>query len=280
MEFDWGSELRDPAVLVGFSGWNDAGNAASDTLRHILDTYPNDDFGVIDDERYYDFQATRPNIFQSPDGPYLQWPHTSVKLVHHPDRDFLIVVGPEPSLLWRSFTSELVGRIASVTPSVVVMLGGMLSDTPHTRPLPVSAYTSDPGLRAHLSAEAPSYEGPTGIVGVVNQALASRNLPTVSLWVNVPHYVSNPPNPKAQLALFRQLELALGVTFDVDAVEVEAQKWAEAVDELSADDPDVAEYIEQLEEAKDASDAEEATGDQIAKEFERYLRGRGDGAAS
>lgn len=276
MQFDRAHTLRDPAVVVAFSGWNDAANAASDSALYLLEKYPNEEFGRIDDERYYDFMATRPNLRRSPDGPWIQWPHTTLQLVRHPARDILVVVGPEPSLLWRTFTSELVSQIKSVNPSIVVLLGAMLSDTPHSRPLPVTMYSLDQGLRDRLGLEDSNYEGPTGIVGVANQMLIAQNLPTASMWVSIPHYVATPPNPKAQHALLTQLEQALGVVIDFGDLGENAEKWSVAVDELSAEDPDVAEYIGQLEEAKDASDVEGATGDTIAAEFERYLRGRGD----
>lgn len=272
-------DLRDPAVVIAFSGWNDAGNAASDSAVYLLDKYPNEEFGRIDDERYYDFQATRPNIRHSPDGPYLQWPHTTVQLVRHPDRDLLVVVGPEPSLLWRSFINELTEMIRAISPRMVVLLGAMLSDTPHSRPLPVAMYSHDPGMRDLLAVEGSTYDGPTGMVGVAAQMLNAENIPTVSLWVSVPHYVATPPNPKAQHAVLTHLEQALRISVDLDELPAEADKWTSAVDELSQEDPDVAEYIEQLEEAKDASDVEGATGDAIAAEFERYLRGRPDPGA-
>lgn len=273
-------DLRDPAVVIAFSGWNDAGNAASDSAVYLLEKYPNEEFGRIDDERYYDFQATRPNIRHSPDGPYLQWPHTTLQLVQHPDRDILVVVGPEPSLLWRSFIRELTEKIKAIGPRMVVLLGAMLSDTPHSRPLPVAMYSHDPGMRDLLAVEGSTYDGPTGMVGVAAQMLNAENIPTVSLWVSVPHYVATPPNPKAQHAVLTQLQQALRISMDLDDLPAEADKWTSAVDELSQEDPDVAEYIEQLEEAKDASDVEGATGDAIAAEFERYLRGRPDPGAS
>lgn len=274
MQYERLGDLRDPAVVIAFSGWNDAGNAASDSALYFLDKYPNEEFGRIDDERYYDFQATRPNVRQSPDGPWLQWPHTTLQLVRHPDRDLLVVVGPEPSLLWRTYVKELVDKLKLVEPGVVVLLGAMLSDTPHSRPLPVNMYSYDAGLRDRLALGTSEYEGPTGIVGVVNQFLMVENIPTVSMWVSVPHYVATPPNPKAQAAVLTQLSDALQISVELDDLPVEADKWTAAVDELSQEDPDVAEYIEQLEEAKDASDVEDATGDAIAAEFERYLRGR------
>lgn len=190
--------------------------------------------------------------------------------------DLILGIGPEPSLLWRSYCADFVRSLESVRPSVVVLLGAMLSDTPHSRPLPVSAYSLDKALQERLLLTPSTYEGPTGILGVLNQAILTAGIPVASIWVQVPHYVATPPNPKAQLALLTQLEQLLGLTVDKHDLPENSDEWTRAVDELSQEDPDVAEYIEQLEEQKDASDVEGATGDTIAAEFERYLRGHGD----
>lgn len=280
MRFDHLAPFRDLAVVIAFGGWNDAGGAASDTAEHILQKYDRIELASIDDERYFDYQATRPHLRRSPDGPFIEWPAITLTLVRHPERDILMVVGQEPSLLWRSFAAELIGLITSLDPQLVILLGAMLSDTPHSRPLPVSMFTFDSALRELLELEASSYEGPTGSIGIINQMLIAQGLPTASMWVAIPHYVANPPSPKGQQALLSRLEQVLGLSLDYDDLPDEAVKWSAAVDELSSEDPDVAEYIEQLEEAKDAHDVEGATGDTIAAEFERYLRGRGDGRAN
>ncbi len=279
MRIEHPAPLRDLAVIIAFGGWNDAGNAASDTATHVLGKYERIELATIDDERYFDYQATRPHMRRPPDGPFIEWPSISLTLVRHPERDIIVVVGPEPSLLWRSFSAELMDHLRQLEPSLVVLLGAMLSDTPHSRPLPVNMYTFDAGLRELLDLEPSKYEGPTGIIGVVNQMLIAEGMPTASMWVAIPHYVANPPSPKGQQALLSRLEQVLGLSLDYDDLPDEADKWTAAVDELSLEDPDVAEYIEQLEEAKDAHDVEGATGDTIAAEFERYLRGRGDGRA-
>lgn len=267
--------LRDPAVVIAFSGWNDAANSASDALLHIMETFPSSELEALDDEHYFDFQVTRPILRRSPDGPWIQWPHVTVQRIQLANRDLIVAVGPEPNQLWRTFATDLVGRLKRYTPSLVVLLGAMLSDTPHTRPLPVAVHTYDPVLRERLSIEELRYEGPVGITGVVNQALIAEGLASASMWVSIPHYVGNAPNPKAQYALLNQLEPLLDARLGAEKLLSEANDWAKAVDELSAEDPDVAEYIEQLEEAKDASDAESVTGDAIAEEFERYLRDQG-----
>ncbi len=270
------SDLKNVAVVVAFSGWNDAGNAASDSVLYLLDNYPSREVARIEDERFYDFQATRPQVRHLDDGPLVQWPFTAVHVVNHDERDIICVVGPEPSLLWRTYAHELVDLLKGYEPEVVVLLGAMLSDTPHSRPLPVGMYSYDESLQDSLELEPSGYEGPTGILGVVNQMLQAESVPALSIWVSIPHYVATPPNPKAQHTLISRLETVLGLELELNDLPDEAVSWTRAVDELSSEDPDVAEYIEQLEEAKDASDVEDATGENIAKEFERYLKGRRD----
>ncbi len=276
MQFD--TPLRDPVVLIAFTGWNDAGSAASDVLRHLVEVYPGVDVGAIDDERYYDYLATRPMLHHTADGPWVQWPGVRARVLHHLQRDLVVFLGPEPSLLWRSFSEELVSEVAKTNPDLVVFLGAMLSDTPHTRPLPVGCYTSDPLVeRRFPSATTSDYAGPTGMTGVAAQLMMDRRIPAASLWVSVPHYVSAPPNPRAQEALLSELESLLDLSLDHKEIPDEAVKWVEAVDELSQSDPEIADYIGQLEEVRDAEVVEEATGDKIAAELEKFLRRRGQG---
>ena len=182
-------DLKDPAVVIAFSGWNDAANAASDALLHLMEHYPSSELETIDDERYFDFQVTRPILRRSPDGPWIQWPHISLQQVRLPERDLIIVVGPEPNQLWRTFSRELVQRLKRYDPSMVLLLGAMLSDTPHSRPLPVAMYTYDSQLRGSLAIEELTYEGPTGITGVVNQMLIAEGFPSASMWVSIQYAV-------------------------------------------------------------------------------------------
>ena len=272
MQFTPLEGLRDPAVVIAFSGWNDAGNAASDLMRHLIEAYPGSDAGIIDDERYYDFQHTRPLLHRAADGPWVEWPAVRIRIVHHPERDLVVMLGPEPNLLWRSFATELIGRIEQIEPEIVLFLGAMLSDTPHSRPLPVGLYTSDPEVGRRFKMESSDYTGPTGMIGVAGQLMIHERIPSASLWVSVPHYVSTPPNPKAQDALLTELEGVLKISVDHKDIPEEAERWSTAVDQLSQQDPDIAEYIEQLEEARDQEEVQEATGDTIAAELEKFLR--------
>ncbi|TAK69653.1 MAG: PAC2 family protein [Actinomycetota bacterium] len=275
-------ELVDPVLVAAFEGWNDAGDAASGTLEHLQEVWGGRPIAEFDPEDYYDYQVNRPLVgFDDKGKRHVTWPTTRLFVIRVPEpaRDLVIVRGIEPNMRWRQFSAELVGLAAELGVTRVVTLGALLADTPHTRPVPVSGSSSDAGLATTLNLEPSRYEGPTGIVGVLVEACTTAGMPAVSLWAAVPHYVAQPPCPKAVLALVRRLEDLLDVTIPVGDLVEEARAWEVGVDELAAEDEEVAEYVRQLEEARDTADLPEASGEAIAREFERYLRRRGpDGA--
>lgn len=272
-------------MIAAFGGWNDAGDAASATVEHLALTWDAVDLTEIDGDDYYDFQSTRPSIAQI-DGVTrrIQWPVTSVSYARIPaaDRDVVFVLGPEPNLKWRTFCAQLVDLAETLDVELVVMLGSLLADTPHTRPVPVSgsAETSAAATRFGLSPS--RYEGPTGITGVLQDAFVQAGIPSVSLWAAVPHYIAHPPNPKAAVALLRRLEPIIEVPVPLGTLPELAQEWQEAVDEMMSDDEDMNSYVEELEEREDAEKDIDATmsqvdGDALAAEFEKYLKRRNEG---
>ena len=279
IELDGIGKLTSPVIIAAFEGWNDAGEAASGVINHLSLAWQAAPVGAIDPEDYYDFQVTRP-VTEVAEGrtERLIWPTTRL-LAAKPEateRDLLLVHGIEPNMRWRGFCSELVTSFSELGIELVVLLGALLADSPHTRPVPVTAAASDPALAADLRAEPVDYKGPTGIVGVLQHACADAGIPAVSLWASVPHYVAQPPSPKATLALIRGVEDVLDVSLPLADLPQEARAWERGVDELAEQDTEVADYVRTLEEAKDATDLPEASGDAIAREFERYLRRRRD----
>jgi predicted ATP-grasp superfamily ATP-dependent carboligase len=208
----------------------------------------------------------------------LVWPTTRLAVARPPGigRDLLLVQGIEPNMRWRGFIAELVAAFTELEVELVILLGALLADSPHTRPVPVSAAASDIALAAQLHVEPVDYKGPTGIVGVLQNGCAAAGLSAGSLWAAVPHYVAQPPSPKATLALLHRVEDMLDISLPLADLPAEARAWERGVDELAEQDAEVAEYVRTLEEAKDATDLPEASGDAIAREFERYLRRRGD----
>jgi predicted ATP-grasp superfamily ATP-dependent carboligase len=272
-------KLNAPVLIAAFEGWNDAGEAASGAISHLIESWDASQVGEIDPEDYYDFQVTRP-VVEVSDGKtgQLVWPTTRINRAKAPgvDRDLLLVHGIEPNMRWRGFTRELVEAFSALNVELVVLLGALLADSPHTRPVPVSAAASDVALAEQLHVEPVDYKGPTGIVGVLQHGCTEAGLAAVSLWAAVPHYVAQPPSPKATLALLRHVEDVLDISVPLADLPAEARAWERGVDELAEQDAEVAEYVRTLEEAKDATDLPEASGDAIAREFERYLRRRGE----
>ena len=280
IELNSDRELSSPAIIAAFEGWNDAGEAASGVVDHLGLAWEATQIGAIDPEDYYDFQVTRP-VMEVSEGrtERLVWPTTrlSVATPGGLGRDIILVHGIEPNMRWRGFSNELVQSFADLGAETVVLLGALLADFPHTRPVPVAAAASDPALASDLHVEPVEYKGPTGIVGVLQHACSQAGIATVSLWASVPHYVAQPPSPKATLALLRGVEDVLDVSLPLGELPQEARAWERGVDELAEQDTEVADYVRTLEEAKDATDLPEASGDAIAREFERYLRRRHPG---
>ena len=278
IEFDDLPALEDPVMLAAFEGWNDAGEAASGAIAHLIEVWDAQPLADLDSEEYYDYQVNRPQVSIDDAGVrQLTWPTTRLYVARIPlsPRDVVLVHGIEPNMRWQQFTREILGLAAELDVGMMVTLGALLSDTPHTRPVPVTGSTTDAALQASLGLEPSRYEGPTGIVGVLHEACSRFGIPSASLWAAVPHYVAQPPCPKATLALVRRIEDLLDVPVPLGDLVEDTRAWEIGVDELAQEDEEVADYVRQLEEARDTTDLPEATGEAIAREFERYLRRRG-----
>ncbi|RST14286.1 hypothetical protein E2C00_29585 [Streptomyces sp. WAC05374] len=280
IELEGVPELIDPVMVAAFEGWNDAGDAASTAVAHLEREWKGEVFAALDAEDYYDFQVNRPTVYMDGGVRKITWPTTRLSVVRvggDKPRDLVLVRGIEPSMRWRSFCNELLGFAHELGVEMVVILGALLGDTPHTRPVPVSGVTSDPDLARTMDLEETRYEGPTGIVGILQEACTHAGVPAVSLWAAVPHYVSQPPNPKATLALLNRLEDLIDLRIPLGELAEDARAWQVGVDQLASEDSEVAEYVQTLEEARDTAELPEASGEAIAREFERYLRRRDGG---
>jgi hypothetical protein len=271
--------LVDPVVIAAFEGWNDAADAASSAVDHLMQVWNARVVGAIDPDEFYDFQVNRPMVGSDPTGHRrITWPGTTLAIASPPDldRDIILMRGIEPNMKWRLFCAELLAACDDLGGQLVVTLGALLADTPHTRPIPVSGTATEPELVDRLKLEQSTYEGPTGVVGVIQDACTMLDLPAVSYWAAVPHYVAQPPCPKATLALIGQLENLLEVTIPLGDLPEDARAWERGVDELAEEDEDIADYVRALEETRDTTDLPEASGEAIAREFERYLKRRQD----
>ncbi|OIQ79049.1 PAC2 family protein [mine drainage metagenome] len=269
-------------MLIAFEGWNDAGDAASGAIDHLIEVWDGEEIAAYDPEDYYDFQVNRPIVettdFRGVSGREIIWPTTriSVARLPHQSRDVVLVRGLEPSMRWRTFCEELLALAHDLEVTAVVSLGALLADSPHTRPIPITGTATGQLSTKRFGLEASTYEGPTGIIGVLQDACVRAEIPAASLWAAVPHYVSQPPCPKATLALINRLEDLLDLTIEQGDLPEEAKAWELGVDELAREDSEVGDYVRNLEQAKDASDLPEASGDAIARDFERYLRRRNE----
>ncbi|QQQ78975.1 PAC2 family protein [Saccharothrix sp. 6-C] len=279
--FDPSKPLTNPIMVAAFEGWNDAGDAASTAIEHLQLTWDATPLVEIDPDDYYDFQVTRPTV-RMVDGVTrrVEFPTTRLSVCRPPgsSTDVVLVHGIEPNMRWRKFAAELLGHIEDLGVTTVVTLGALLMDTPHTRPVPVTGTAYDEAAAAKYGLERSRYEGPTGIVGVFQDLCVQAGVPAMSFWAAVPHYVSQPPSPKATLALLHRVEEVLDVEVPLGALPEQAEEWERTVSEMADEDEDVRNYVRALEERGDAEiQITEASGDAIAAEFERYLRRRGRG---
>ena len=274
--------LRNPVMIVAFSGWNDAAEAATGAASHLLGCWTDPSFDVVpeliadvDPEEFYDFQVNRPMIeVDDSHVRNLTWPGTQIFALRTPslENDFVVVRGVEPSMKWKTFTSDLLDLADDLEIEIVITIGSMLADTPHTRPITVSGSGAHPDIAARLGVEISKYEGPTGVLGVIQDACVRRGIDAISLWAAVPHYASTSPSPKATMALINSLEDFLDISIPQGDLHEQSADWELEVTEMAKEDSDVAEYVKALEESKDASDLPEASGESIARELERFLR--------
>jgi predicted ATP-grasp superfamily ATP-dependent carboligase len=271
-------------MIIASGGWSDAGEAATGVITHLLATL-NGDIDVetfipeliaeIDSEDYYDFQVNRPLIFVDDSMiRSLTWPGVQIFAQRNPlgDRDFVLVRGVEPSMRWRSFANEILDLADDLEVELVITLGSMLADTPHTRPIPVSGTGAHPDIARRLGVEVSRYEGPTGILAVIQDGCVRRGIDAIALWAAIPHYASASPSPKATLALVNGIEDFLEISLPQGVLPDLAQKWEKTVDEMVKEDSDNEEYIKTREESKDATELSDESGEELAREVERFLR--------
>src|SRR5450755_1445019 len=274
--------LRAPALVCAFKGWNDAADAASSAITFVGTALGAQRFATIDPEEFYDFQATRPRV-KLVDGPAREivWPAVELFEARVPraPRDLILLSGSEPSFRWRTFCELIVELAEALGTQLVVTLGALLADVPHTRPVSVTGLSSDPALVARLGLAPSSYEGPTGIVGILHAACQQAGLPSASLWAAVPHYIAATPNPKAALALVRKLEGLVGVAVDGSDLEHASSDYDRQVNVAVQSDPDVQAFVERLEQAAVDEPSDQPgslpSGETIARDLQRFLRQRG-----
>ncbi len=277
-------ELSSPVLVCAFGGWNDAANAATTAVEAVAVALEAEVVAHVDPEEFFDFQANRPTIRLSEgQARQIEWPANTLLTAPaaNAERDLVLLSGTEPSLRWRTFAELIAGAAERLQVSMVITLGALIADVAHTRPVPITGLASDPELVQRLGLDRSTYEGPTGIVGVVHDACNARGMDSASLWAAIPHYVAAVPNPKAALALLRRLEGLTGVAIEASELEEAMGRFDEQVDRAVASNPEIEDLVRRLEEEQ--SDADERitpgdvpSGDTIARDFQRFLRQRGD----
>jgi len=306
MTVRWNAQpsLRRPALIAAFSGWNDAADAATDSVRWLVRTTGARPFAELDPEEYVDFQASRPTVDLA-DGVVrsITWPSLrfSAGALPGSGRDLVLLTGVEPNLRWRGFCEDILAVARTTGCEIVVTLGALLGDTPHTRPTRCTGSATDEVLAARLGMPRSRYEGPTGIVGVLHDAVRRAGFASASIWAPVPHYVATPPNPKSTRALLERASDLLDLGLDLTELDIAASAWERSVSEVVAGDAEITAYVERLERRFDEAEAgpvatdddldllEELedeldddwfdeddlpSGEALAEDFERYLRDR------
>jgi proteasome assembly chaperone (PAC2) family protein len=275
-------QLRSPTLVAAFAGWNDAAGAATAALETVAMSVDAEPVAQIDPEEFFDFQVSRPTIrLAEGQTREVDWPQNAFYSAPAPsaERDLVLLSGIEPNLRWRGFAKAVLDVAERLEVSMVVTLGALLADVPHTRPVPITGLASDPDLVDRLGLSRSNYEGPTGIVGVIHDACRRRGVTSASLWAAVPHYVAAVPNPKAALALLRRLEGFTGLAVDASELEDAIGRYERQVDRAVAANPEIEELVNRLEEEQDENPefAEDVpSGDAIARDFQRFLRQRTD----
>jgi proteasome assembly chaperone (PAC2) family protein len=298
--------LERPAMIAAFSGWNDAADAASDAVRWLIRASNARPFAALDIEEYLDFQAARPTV-ELVDGVVrtVTWPSLALSGGTLPGggRDLVLLLGVEPNLRWPAFCDDVIGVARTTKCETIVTLGALLGDTPHSRPIKCTGSATDEVLAARLGMQRSRYEGPTGIVGVLHDAVRRAGFASASIWAPVPHYVATPPNPKATRAILDRLGDLLDLGLDLTDLDIASSAWERSVSEVVSGDADVSAYVARLETRYDTADDspgwletddeitvddededdedwfdedELPSGESLAEDFERYLRDQPD----
>ena len=281
--------LRRPVLILAFAGWNDASEVATTAVRFLVSRWETKKFAEIDAEEFYNFARVRPHVkIEENFNRTITWPENTFYYHKDPllDRDFVLLLGIEPNLKWRTFCEEILGVCTAIGVTSVLSLGGLVADVPHTKAPRLTAFSSDPDLIERfpeLALRRSRYEGPTGIVGVLADVFTKRGIPVGSVWGNVPHYISASPNPKVVHALLSRLSMIYGLGLELSEMERAGRRFERQVNEALEHNPEVSQYVKQLEDRQDEPDSsptqaapsaqvELPKGEDIVRQLEEFLR--------
>lgn len=268
--------LREPVAILAFEGWNDAADAATGVVEYLIDQAALDPFARLDMEPYINYQMSRPHVSLEEEGRMIHWPATGFFGLEQPGNvnDILLVLGEEPHLHWQQYTREILDMLRGLGVTAAITLGAFIGQVPHTLPVPIFGDSTDSGLISRLGAMQSSYEGPTGIVGVLHSALLDSGFDATTLWAAIPHYLAANPSPKATLALVEGVAETIGQHFDVTELRSEVAEYEERVAEAVEESSDFIEYVRELEENTDPPNIQRHAGEQLVEEIERFLQDR------
>ena len=264
------SSPKAPIMVIAFAGWNDAGGASTWAIRSLVEKTIATEILTFDSEDYYDFSRERPTVHLDGESRFLSWPKNTISLSD--DGSLLLMEGVEPQLNWKTFTQSILDEAQNHNVSMIITLGSLLAEVPHSRPVLIHGVSENTEINKSYGLQTSSYEGPTGIIGVINQLSTDAGIPNMSFWATVPNYVAGAESPKAALALIEKLKTTLNLSLNTTDLEIASSAYERQINQIIEGDPDTSKYVDELEDNYDAGDYEVASPEDFVKDVENFLR--------
>ncbi len=264
------SSTKDPIMVIAFAGWNDAGGASTWAIRSLIEKTIATEILTFDSEEFYDFSRERPTVHLDGESRSLSWPKNTISLSN--DGSLLLMEGVEPQLNWQTFTQNILAEAQKYNVSMIITLGSLLAEVPHSRPVLIHGVSENTEINRTYGLQTSSYEGPTGIIGVINQLSTDAGIPNMSFWATVPNYVAGAESPKAALALIERLKTTLNLSLNTTDLEIASSAYERQINQIIEGDEDTSKYVDELENNYDAGDYEVASPEDFVKDVENFLR--------
>ena len=264
------SSTKAPVMVIAFAGWNDAGGASTWAIRSLIEKTIATEILTFDSEEYYDFSRERPTVHLDGESRFLSWPKNTISLSN--DGSLLLMEGVEPQLNWQTFTQNILAEAQKYNVSMIITLGSLLAEVPHSRPVLIHGVSENTEINRTYGLQTSSYEGPTGIIGVINQLSTDAGIPNMSFWATVPNYVAGAESPKAALALIERLKTTLNLSLNTTDLEIASSAYERQINQIIEGDEDTSKYVDELEDNYDAGDYEVASPEDFVKDVENFLR--------
>jgi len=264
------SSTKAPVMVIAFAGWNDAGGASTWAIRSLIEKTIATEILTFDSEEFYDFSRERPTVHLDGESRFLSWPKNTISLSN--DGSLLLMEGVEPQLNWQTFTQNILAEAQKYNVSMIITLGSLLAEVPHSRPVLIHGVSENTEINRTYGLQTSSYEGPTGIIGVINQLSTDAGIPNMSFWATVPNYVAGAESPKAALALIERLKTTLNLSLNTTDLEIASSAYERQINQIIEGDEDTSKYVDELEDNYDAGNYEVATPEDFVKDVENFLR--------